>query len=288
MQELLRNPRVRTLLRQAEDAQRLLETLGPNTAAARDVHATLQGIFRDLGQNVHGHWRALLEGGVAAAETAETEEIQDLPLPSLEVPVAEDRSERDGEHTEIPEMTEGGPEGEDGRSQWYTDEVEWDGQGKPLFEPGEIEPGANDLDEITPRPEGAEPHRPRASVHEAEPLRIDPAHGPIAELLSLLDAPADPLTEASRAQWAATQLDRVVDFPPALQVAVMAVVACRARHVMESTDQRVAGRSALDRVRRWHRTTRLPEIPALLPHAHAETVSWLEDARAWRATLTQP
>ena len=322
MQDLLRNPRLRPLLRQAEDARRLIESLDNGSAAARDVEETLSGIYRDIGVQLHLQWRALLDGSAPPA-TAETEEFDSIAMPEPETTGAELSDEvatpkpprralvaapqlddddepsfasradataeagasgdADGdeprENTEIPDSTAlpVGPDQE--KDRWYTDEVDWDGNAQPLFAPGDLE--------AEPEPEDPADVRPIATVTEAETytLAATPTLRGARDLLTLLDTPTTSEVEASRLQWATSQVDTWFSLPEGLQLALLSFVACRTRHLHDLTEHAIAARFTLDRLRRWHRASRLPRVRSLALASTPETGSWLSDASAWRDTL---
>jgi hypothetical protein len=171
MNPLLQSERIQSLLREAEDAQRLLDRLGD---ARPDVREVLAGIHRDLGQAVHVAWRDMIgaskppSGGSASDAEATVAPVEEPPvrrIASDDFAFGPGPDDVTGETpvqrviTDVPDTTDV-PEGTDpalGKVEpetWYTDEVEWDGQAAPLFAPGELADASND--EI-PESEAADP-----------------------------------------------------------------------------------------------------------------------------------
>jgi hypothetical protein len=276
MPDVLKNPRVRELLSALADADRLRDQLDD----AHEVDEARDTLLRDLGLAVftlartYGESMLPVEPGDPHSEALYTDEV---PL--------------------------------DDDTGWYTSEVP-----KPsgsLFEPGDIEDGTTDIPESTEGPYGE--HTQEVEDYQIEnvarmQLRRDEAGNPMAELSQspaptwrhnvdtfreLLKLPADPddpdelAVEASKVQWATSELDkRLTPLPGELQVCFIGLLAARAHHLREKLDVGVGPRLALDRLDRYRLTNDLPAVAGLLATPRPEYGSWVNDMRHWFDLLT--
>lgn len=292
MERLLNNDRVRTLLRQADDATRLLERMGEG-AETSEIREALTGILRDLGHEVHIVWREMVvdvgEDPEAGADDfafkKRDDTSQEKTAESLEI----------DPNTDIPEATSERPPDAEDLERWYTDEVEIQRQ-EPLFNPGELEPSAEG--EASGAPPGlvrqAEDDVPVVPVDgfEVAPYAADEAWvKSLREFVVLLGGPpaegTDLTEEASKVQWAASGLDvRWGGFPPAVRTALLGLLASRARVLQEQLEVDIGPRMALDRMRKHRKLADLPSVAALGADRGPETGSWSEDARWWWRALT--
>lgn len=116
--------------------------------------------------------------------------------------------------------------------------------------------------------------------------------GDLYALLSLLTPPVDLIDpasmpeEASKVQWASGELSgRLADAAREVQIAVLAMLAARARNVAAHLDVDIGPRMALDRLKRYRDHEDLPWVQGLLPNARPEHDTWAEDAAAYWALL---
>jgi hypothetical protein len=205
---------------------------------------------------------------------------------------------------------------------WYTDEVDDAlavAGGGPIFDPGELddetdvpEPDQMDilsidrsLDETDPglggefTVESAETLAVRVEEDRGSGLAQLRLHGPavpwraeLDELLELLSLPPDfddvqELTvEASRVQWAASEIDyRLQHYPDDVKVCLVGLLAARAQHLRGKLDVDVGLRTSLDRLQRYRIDMDLPSVAGLLPTPTPEHGTWPADVRAWWALL---
>jgi hypothetical protein len=112
--------------------------------------------------------------------------------------------------------------------------------------------------------------------------------GDLYALLSLLTPPADLLDpaampdEASKVQWASGELSgRLADAAREVQIAVLAMLAARARNVALHLEIDIGPRMAIDRLKRYRDHEDLPWVQGLVPNARPELDSWADDARAY-------
>lgn len=310
MNDLLKNDRVRTLLREAEDAQRLVDRMGESGDDAKEVREALEGIWRDLGRHVHATWRELLAAGADApaepapvVRTASSDDDFDFG------PGPDDQSEELDDVTDLPEVT-APPQGQgadEDLERWYTDEVDWDGAPEPIFNPGELEDALPATTEIVSAEgrvvanDGAIPDlRADGAVAGAEPFVLpegDPPEwlGDLRELLEMLRPQDDPAAteaerlsvEASRVQWATTNMElRWAEFPEPVRVALVGLLAARARHLQDRLEVDVGPRLALDRLQRYRKAAGLSPVVGLLPDLGPESGSWTDDAERWWKALS--
>lgn len=297
METLLQNDRIRVLLREADEAARMMDRLGDGPQGA-DVREALAGIHRDLGAAVHAEWRALMAPPLdrspppVARSRADDDDFdfrhnsQESTAESLEV----------DPHTDVPETPPVEVQGDaEDLERWYTDEVEIEHR-EPLFSPGDLDspgeagasgdgdappglPDASDLpaDANVAWLEGANVARPEADAAWVVGAR---------ELVALIGPPpaagVELADEASRVQWAASAIEsRWAGFPSDLRTALIGMLAARSRHLQASLEVDVGPRMALDRLRKARRAASLPEVTGLMPDRGPEQADWREDAVGW-------
>lgn len=259
-------------MREADEAMELLAKPGDRGS----VQSALNSVYRDLGAHFHDLVRGrapVSRAGFAAA---------------------------DDDHTSLPEESEA-PEESSG---WYTEEEETN---VPMFTDGDF--GGTDLETEIPEsqtltnasdPDSNPEDLPlvtlaalkRDSRSSGDLARLRPGADPAPWLedlqgwLDMLSPPDDLLDltampeEASRVQWATTQLDRLISYPHAIQLAVIAMLAARALHLASHLDVDVGPRMALDRLKRFRDIHALPYVGGLMPGPRPELSSWAEDAQA--------
>lgn len=288
MTDLLSSVRLQNLLDQADSAVRLRDDTRRRDGDTAEIDEALNSIYRDLGRALYLLVRTGADDGPMLPDPREDETT------AFTVEIDRDREE-------------GGS--------WYTDEVELSHEG-PLFEPGDLAP-----DEHTDIPESDDPgpERPEPPVEEIDDWHVltldqlkaranDPndALGELAdptidapswahkldELLKLIELPPD-LTdpqelsvEASRVQWAASELEvRLVHLPDSVQLALIGLIGTRAQHLRRHLEVDVGPKLALDRLRRYRLDNELPALVALTAEPSPETGSWADDAAAFWSLL---
>ncbi len=267
MAALLDDPRIRDLLRQADAADALLETLSAQGGDTVDVRATLDAVLRDLGQAV---WRSA--------------------RPSAELPessAAEPTRARDADTDE----------------RWYTEEVDLPLR---LFDPGDLAEVAEDLrtDEVTEMQPGsfriesldsAELRR-RDSVSALAALDSESAPewaGTLKAMRELMGAPStDESTaaleqEAAQLQWCASNLEpQLQGLPDVICSAVVAGLGCRVRRVSLLLEDALGTELAMKRLREYRVARQLPMVVALSDAGRPERGAWIRDALAWWALIS--
>ena len=308
MQELLKNPRVRDLLREAESANRLFHDLQGRSAETADVRGAIDGLYRDIGREVYTAWRDLIEGRVWLSE--DTRSILHVS------PDTEPFVIGSGEATEEVPLPSTPDEQEEG---WYTDEEELP-SGR-LFGPGETRerlPGDVTGPIEIPNPEWiAELGRTgagrvvaaRAPTDDGEPqfadeplaassvdttsdlARDDVASWLVAtrRLLGGLGAPpaGEPAEdEGFKLDGASVALD-TLGLPDSVRTALVGQIASRARHLAAWRPEDPAAGWVIKRLRRQRRASGGAPVYGMLPDRAPETGSWAEDAQQWWALLAQ-
>lgn len=310
MQELLKNERVRNLLREAESAKRLFHDLQAKNADTIEIRGVLDGLYRDIGRDVYAAWRDLIEGRVALSDdtlsilhaSPETESFviggdptEDAPLPST------------------PDVSE---------ESWYTDEEELP-TGR-LFNPGETRdrlPGditgpieipnpewiaelgrsgagrvvaaRQPTDDLDPAfagdPVSSQHVDPAPDLADADVADADVADWLVATRQILADlgtpsteAPAD--DEGLRLDAASVALDTIA-MPQSVRTALAGQIAARARQLAIIDPNDPAPGWVLKRLRRQRRASGGPPVYGILPDRAPETGSWAEDAHRWWALL---
>jgi hypothetical protein len=293
MSDALKNPRIRELLHEVDQAEALHAQLAEQNADTSEVGEALDGLLRDLGRAV---W-----------QFSQAPESQDRLVPdTVELPTGEP----EGFTNEVPDPAEA-----ERQASWYADDTDATADmptdlAGSLFDPGDLTPDEMteipESDPITPSP--APERRSDDDTYELETLvtmrRVrDTPGSPLArlsggdeptwrhnldELLELLtlpddfDAPEAVSVETSRVQWAANELEtRLGGIPEEVQVCVVAMLAARAQHLRGRLDVDVGLRLSLDRLQRYRIQADLPAVSGLLATPRAETGAWVTDVRSW-------
>lgn len=280
MTDVLKNPRVRELLQSLAEADRLRRDL-PDS---RDVDEAREGLLRDLGTAVY-----LLARTYGDAM----------------VPVEPDQGAGAQQYTdELPGDDEAQPHDTD----WYTSESPRTSD--RLFDPGDLADDPTEIPESATIPTASMGESDdddfevetltklqRRATLEGESLwelsHADPTwkHHAV-EFFGLLQLPegttADDLAvEASRVQWASSELERRLGGLPAdVQLAFIGLLAARAHLLREHLDVDVGPRLALDRLDRFRVGNDLPPVSGLLATPRPERGTWARDARMWYQLLT--
>lgn len=279
----------RDLLVEARKAMELRRKLVEEGKDTTELDEALEGLYRDLG-------RAVAEGGDSS------------PLVP-EPPTAA----REGFTSEVP------PEDDDSVG-WYTEERTGPIASGPLFDPADLgdpsmteiplsddlhlppDPDDTDASDATDRGyavETSQSMRSRASdpTSSLGIFRYGVAtwKGQLDELLDLLrspfdlDDPTELGVEASRVQWATTELARRLDpYPDEIRVALIGLLAARAQFLRTRLDVDVGARLSLDRLQRYRIERQLASVPALLPTPLPELGSWLVDSESWWSVFRPP
>lgn len=315
MSDLLQTERVRALLREAENANRLLHELQAKGGETADVRSALDGLYRDLGREIYVSWRDLVEGRVTLTDdrrailhpSPDSDSFEATPEPTDEA------SRRTDEGTMLSdELPVTHDEPEEG---WYTDEEEVP-EGR-LFKPGETRdrlPGDVTGPVEIPNPEwiaalgrtgagrvvAAEDEDEADETFELEPLPAD-AVDPVSEvdeaapwlhaLQAMMEGLQPPLVEAPedeglKLDGASAALPNQA-YPEAVRTALVGLLAARARHLALIRPYDPASGWVLARLRRQRRATGRAPVYGMLPDRAPETGSWAEDAQRWWALLAQ-
>lgn len=313
MEPLLQDEHIRALLREADDALRLLERPGDG-APSTEIREALDGIYKDIGRHVHHAWRELVAPRPTAPPEPARPGAQQLIEDEFDFRAHEETTQERtsesldiDESTDIPEATEFPESSEPAEDleRWYTDEVEIEGS-QPLFSPGELEEAAaTESVDIGPRgdaagglPSLAAPFvaadgSDTVSVHGFTVGSIggEPWAASLRELIGMIGGPpaegADLTEEVSRVQWATTQVDhRWAEFPISVQTALLGLLAARARNLQDRLEVDLGPRLALDRLRKHARATGVPSVAGLQADHAPDSASWADDARRWWAALS--
>lgn len=280
MTPILLNPRFRELVQQAEEIDRLRADAVQRGEATDRLDPALDAVLRDLGHHV-----------LALDRDARARDAEDDPTAER---TSTETARADGFTNEVEARSL-----EEIDDSWYTDEVT--GTSRPrLFGPHEIESAVDDVPDSDPMPDLDDTEYPENDDSVGAPVTLaaalatfrGAAPAPLDELIRLLpalgdDPPADELSvEASRVQWACSDLDRrLVGLDPVWTAAATAWLSARARDLMDRLDVDVGPRTALDRLRRWHMAHGVGRVAGLAEPAVPETGSWASDARGWQRVL---
>ncbi|MCB9683690.1 MAG: hypothetical protein H6735_01455 [Alphaproteobacteria bacterium] len=268
-------------VRKATELRRKLAEEGKDTS---EVDEALDGLYRDLGR--------------AVAETdGSSLLVPDPPTVTKEAFTSE-----------VPDEEDSGG--------WYTDERVASTSG-PLFDPADLgEPLMTDVPvpddlNLPPDPDDTDASDAQErgyaveTVHSMGSRASDPTtslgifrygvatwKGQLDELLDLLrspfdlDDPTELGVEASRVQWATTDLPhRLEPYPDEIKIALIGLLAARAQFLRTRLDVDVGARLSLDRLQRYRIERSLASVPGLLPTPLPELGSWLIDSEAWWAVF---
>ena len=265
MTALLDDPRIRDLLRQADAADELLETLSSKSGDAVDVRATLDAVLRDLGYAV---WRS-------ARPAAELPSQLASESPSARDPETEER--------------------------WYTEEVELP---QRLFDPGDLagvvvdDLRTDEVTEIDPgnfRLETLDTAEYRRRGGGSEPAKAGSAPAPewagrLEAMRDLMGAPSMDESvaaleqEAAQLQWCAANLEpQLQGLPESISTVVVAIIGCRLRRVALLLEDAIGAELAIERLREYRGAKQLPMLVALSDAGRPERGAWIRDALAWWA-----
>jgi len=300
MSDIASNPRLLELIELAKNASQLHSEMSARREATGEVDEAITAIYADIGRLVYR----------LVTDTADVPPLERRPVPftpSVSSEAATDRgtylpmSDRDS-----AALTNDQVEGDS----WYTEEVEID-TSEPLFSEEDKLEEYTDIPESDPDPvdtdagedgsideEFAVARLDEMFLHRAESghplndlasLERDPTWThKLTQLLGLLNLPSDfsgedeMAVEASRVQWAASELGRRLDgLPQSIQVCVIGMLAARAQHLRTQLTVDVGPRLALDRIRRYRIESELPSVAGLTAQPVPETGTWVGDIQDW-------
>jgi hypothetical protein len=259
------DPRVQQLLREADEA--VQRRADPATLAALHMH---------LGMVFH----EVVRRAAAQARAADPTVARQAPLLPSTTPDATMLPDDDAEPSE-PLAWTNEIERDEGGGGWTEDSEVPEG---PLFDSGELDENTNfpenadadgfDLETAEHWPEGPSAFQLPADLRTLLALPPD------------LTSPDDLAVEASRVQWATSDLDgRFGGLPPPSLSAVLGLLSARANLLSERLDVAVGPRLAIDRLRRWRAAHGLPQVAGLEENPLPERGSWEADTRSWWAVF---
>ncbi len=256
------DPRVQQLLREADEA--VVSRADPATLAA--IHMHLGMVFHEAVRRNRASQRANRPFNAGASN-----------------PVAEAEGTMLPENDEISEPLSWTSEVErDDRSGWTEDA---DIPIAPLFDRGELDDDTNfpdiDADDDLFTLDAAEGWPDPDAI-----LQLTPDLRALLALPFDLTSPDDLAVEASRVQWATSDLDtRFAALPPPALAAILGLLSARANLLAERLDVAVGPRLAIERLRRWRTNRSLPQVAGLEVDPLPERGSWEADARSWWAVF---
>jgi hypothetical protein len=289
MQDLLEHLTIRSLLNDIDETSALVERMRRGGSDPAEVRQLLNGMYVDLGREVHAAWAASRAAGrnpmppiATKARDPEFTDVPDAPLASLRAVGSIEPGANDS---------------------WYTEEVELQTDAGPLFAPGESVgaddvPGrlvAGETDEV-PLSDDFDPEEPLAGF-EWPDASLPDSPSWLRELEHTLDtltpppllasAPAELPVELTRVQWAISEVeDRGALWPRPVKATVLALLGSRARALAErSPTSEVRPGLMLDRLRRLHRQSSLPPVHSLLGASKPWASDWSGDAARWWSAL---
>ncbi len=255
---LVDSQRVRELVSAAEGARQLAESLQGRGKDPVDVLETLEDLHKELGELLHA-WVVARMG----------------PLPT-EAPPAQQEDGMVIEALEAPEDFDTGIFDEGG----YEEDLPFE--------------DTEDTDEVDPSFIHALASSRKAPRRQAPPDEYPAWLLSLDQLRVSLIMPSDPespvdlASEAARVQLATIDLDRRwSDYPQPLQLALLGLLSCRARHLADRLQVDVGPRLALNRMKRYRKVAGLPPVVGLISSQQPESGSWTRDALHWWDVLVQ-
>ncbi|TNE87847.1 MAG: hypothetical protein EP330_16230 [Deltaproteobacteria bacterium] len=299
MRDFLESKTARELIERAETARLAVTEADPGSSEQREAAKALDAIYAELGMELHNFLRMGAETDIEEVDDADTMErrIVELIEPEEDVSDPPTLSAADNEITVQRRM-------EDLVQAGFGDDVTMT---IPHIRVNDGVDTATDGgqydDERTASGERTDGYV--QSVFTSGPAKAPPKHpkplphvqssgwvGNLRDLLSTMELPqrwddgVEVATEAALVQWATTGLgDRWRGYPPAIQIALIGLVASRARFLEERLAVPAGPKIALERLRDFRRLHKLSPVVALLPERGPEHTSWDADARHWWGVL---
>lgn len=309
MRDFLSSQSARGLLARAEEARVAVMDADPGSAEQKEAARTLDAIYAELGMELHAFLRMSAEAEFVEEEVddADTQERRVVPL-TLHEPDEEDDSDpptlraADEEITvqrRMEDLVQGG----------FGDEVTLTIPNMRADEGLDTSTDSGHVhDEKTATGSGGEETTDGyvQSVFTAGPSTQSPPKKPkplphvqssgwvgqLRDQLSTMMLPErwddgiEVATEAALVQWSTTELgERWRAYPPAIQIALIGLLASRARFLEERLAVPAGPRVALERLREFRRLHKLSPVVALFPERGPEHTSWDADARHWWGVL---
>ncbi len=257
------DPRVLQLLREADQA--IQQRADPATLAA--IHMHLGMVFHEVVRRATAEMRTLDSPIPRPAPLA--------PAPPNLLPDDETES------TDTPTWTNEA-ERDDQNSGWTEDA---DLPAGPLFDSGELDDDTN-FPENDAEKDGFGIDAAEQWSEGQETFNLPPELRNLLGVPPDLTSPDDLAVEASRVQWATSDLEgRFGLLAPAAQSAVLGLLSSRANLLSERLDVAVGPRLALDRLRKWRLARSLPQVAGIEENPLPERGSWEADARSWWAVF---
>jgi hypothetical protein len=161
MPDPLHDPRITTLLRHADGAKEMIESLTKRGTSSQEVVETLDGIYKDLGRMLHELYRQQpTEDKPAVAGKPIVGKLADPDVDPVTMEVDwsqmvhadSKRASSDSApvRTDLPDYDDDSDE--EGGDRWYTEEVDLEGPPKPFFDPNDPLPAEEEPPKPTPPP----------------------------------------------------------------------------------------------------------------------------------------
>jgi hypothetical protein len=297
MPDFLQSAAAVTLLARAEDARKRVTELDPGSAEQREAARELDGIYAELGMELHTFSRmsagAVSEMGDDDADTLQRsladlvdleEDDTDPPTLKADEEITVQRRMEDliaaglGQELTMPNMHI-----RDG-----VDTATDAGIFDENTATGELSDGGYVQSVLTSGPSAEPPRVAKALPHVQSSGWV----GQLRDLMSTMMLPSrwddavEVATEAAVVQWSTADLDeKWRAYPPAIQIALIGLVSSRARFLEERLAVPAPPRAAIERLRAFRRAHKLSPVVGLLADRGPEHASWDADARHWWGVL---
>lgn len=248
MPDVLARPDLQRLLHEADTVRRLLVDVGDDA----DVRMALDGIHLELGRLLH-------------------EIVSPTPAPAVEEEPVQDLPRRPDDEESTAGRT---PPARDAILNF--DDTDPGVSTDPGVAPAGVAP------DPAPATPPAKPHLVPIADGAAPWVAALRLHLDLVALPASLDDPAELAAEVTRVQWCTVDVAaRWEPFPESIRVALLGLLASRARHLRDVLDVDTGPRLALDRLRAYRKASGLPPVVGLLPDRGPELATWSQDARRW-------
>ncbi|MCO4745693.1 MAG: hypothetical protein KC912_12950 [Proteobacteria bacterium] len=298
MPDFLQSTAALSLLARAEEARKKVTELEPGSAEQREAARELDGIYAELGMELHTFSRmsagAVSQIGDDDAVTLRRnlDEVVDLEEDDSDPPTLKAADEEITVQRRMEDLIAAGLGDELTIPNMHIRDGIDTATDAGVFDEntatGELSDGGYVQSVLTSGPSSEPPRVAKALPHVQSSGWV----GQLRDLMSTMMLPkrwddaVEVATEAAVVQWSTANLDeKWRGYPPAIQIALIGLVSSRARFLEERLAVPAPPRAAIERLRVFRRNHKLSPVVGLLADRGPEHASWDADARHWWGVL---